>query len=121
MTLTQDRPGGTPAEPPPSPERDTRSRLARGLDSIARFQGVVVPIVALALAFLVGALLIRLQGVNPWYAYRTLFGSALLTPDGLLRTLQKATPLILAGLAVVVGLRVGLFNIGAQGQLLWGA
>ena len=38
---------------------------------------------------LVGALLIRLQGVNPWYAYRTLFGSALLTPDGLLRTLRN--------------------------------
>ena len=91
------------------------------LDTVARFQGIVVPVVAVLLAFAIGAVLIRLQGVNPTYAYKTLFGSALLTPDGLLRTLQKATPLILTGLAVVVGLRVGLFNIGAQGQLLWGA
>ena len=88
---------------------------------IVRRQGIVVPLVALALAFAVGAVLIRLQGVNPTYAYRTLFGSALLTPDGLLRTLQKTTPLVLSGLAVAVALRVGLFNIGAQGQLLWGA
>lgn len=90
-------------------------------DVLARYQGVVVPVVALVLAFAIGAALIRLQGVNPWYAYRTLFGSALLTPDGLLRTLQKTTPLVLSGLAVAVALRVGLFNIGAQGQLLWGA
>lgn len=88
---------------------------------IVRRQGLVVPLVALVLAFAVGAVLIRLQGVNPAYAYRTLFGSALLTPDGLLRTLQKTTPLVLSGLAVAVALRVGLFNIGAQGQLLWGA
>lgn len=90
-------------------------------DLLRRGHGVIVPVVALLLAFLIGAALIRLQGVNPWYAYRTLFGSALLTPDGLLRTLQKATPLVLSGLAVAVALRVGLFNIGAQGQLLWGA
>lgn len=127
MTSTQGRPGATLADPPPAaepgadPSPDPRSGAARALDAVARVQGVVVPIVALLLAFLIGAVLIRLQGVNPTYAYRTLFGSALLTPDGLLRTLQKATPLILTGLAVVVGLRVGLFNIGAQGQLLWGA
>lgn len=88
---------------------------------LLRWQGLVVPLVALLLAFAVGAALIRLQGVNPTYAYKTLFGAALLTPDGLLRTLQKATPLVLSGLAVAVALRVGLFNIGAQGQLLWGA
>lgn len=97
------------------------SRRSTPLDTLARYQGIIVPMVALILAFGVGAVLIRMQGVNPWHAYRTLFGAALLSPEGLLRTLQKATPLILTGLAVVVGLRVGLFNIGAQGQLLWGA
>ncbi|MFN0061107.1 MAG: ABC transporter permease [Myxococcaceae bacterium] len=33
----------------------------------------------------------------------------------------KATLLTLTGLSVAVGLRAGLFNVGAQGQLLWGA
>jgi simple sugar transport system permease protein len=34
--------------------------------------------------------------------------------------LAKATPLILAGLGVFIALRAGLFNIGAEGQMLMG-
>lgn len=114
MTLTTDE---RPDPGAPAPRR----RGAGVLDGLARHQGILVPALAAVLALLVGAVLIRLQGVNPTYAYMTLFKAALFTPDGILRTLQKATPLVLGGLAVVVGLRVGLFNIGAQGQLLWGA
>ncbi|MBK9726108.1 MAG: ABC transporter permease [Actinomycetales bacterium] len=88
---------------------------------MVRNQSIVVPIVALVLAFSIGAFLIRTQGVNPAYAYESLFRAALGTPEGLLRTFQKTTPLILTGLAVSVAFRVGLFNIGAQGQLLCGA
>lgn len=88
---------------------------------MVRNQSIVVPIVALVLAFSIGAILIRTQGVSPGYAYESLFRAALGTPAGLLRTFQKTTPLILAGLAVSVAFRVGLFNIGAQGQLLCGA
>jgi ABC-type uncharacterized transport system permease subunit len=36
-------------------------------------------------------------------------------------TLNFATPLIAAGLGVAVAFRVGLFNIGGQGQILFGA
>ena len=39
----------------------------------------------------------------------------------LTQTLTVATPLILAGLGVAVAFRTGLFNIGAQGQILIGA
>jgi simple sugar transport system permease protein len=44
-------------------------------------------------------------------------GSALSWPDGIGYTLFHATPLIFTGLAVLVGFRCGLFNIGAEGQL----
>lgn len=37
------------------------------------------------------------------------------------QTLTMATPLIFAGLGLGIGFRAGLFNIGAQGQLLIGA
>lgn len=107
-----------PAQTPPAPEKGPRNGI---LDRLAAHQGIVVPIVAIALALIIGAILIRTQGVNPTYAYTTLFNAAWGSPDGILTTLQKATPLILSGLAVTVALRVGLFNIGAQGQLLWGA
>ena len=90
-------------------------------ETLVKYQGLVVPIVALVLAFSLGAILISLQGVNPGYAYESLFRAAFGSSDGILRTLQKATPLVLSGLAVAVALKVGLFNIGAQGQLIFGA
>ncbi len=86
-----------------------------------RIPSIVLPIVSVLLAFAVGAILIWLQGVSPLRAYAVLFSNALGTPEGLLRVMEKSTPLILTGLAVTVGLRAGLFNIGAQGQLLVGA
>lgn len=63
-------------------------------------------------------------------AYSAMFSGALLNfnADGFAsivhpftETLTKATPLIFAGLGLGIGFRAGLFNIGAQGQLLIGA
>src|SRR5262245_5402799 len=56
-------------------------------------------------------------GDDPIYTYRLLIGSALSWPDGIGYTLFYATPLIFTGLAVAVGFRCGLLNIGAEGQL----
>ena len=63
----------------------------------------------------------KLQHADPIKAYESLFGNAFFSREGLAETLGKATPLIISGLAVTVGLRAGLFNIGAQGQLIAGA
>jgi len=84
----------------------------------SRTQSIVVPLASVLAAFSVGGLLIWAQGVNPFHAYYVLFDYALGNTEGIVRVLEKSTPLILTGLAVTVGLRVGLFNIGAQGQLL---
>lgn len=46
------------------------------------------------------------------------FGSWTVIASG---TLVRATPLLLAGLAVIVAFRAGILNIGAEGQLLLGA
>lgn len=113
-----------PEPPPEAPEQPAdaeRSGPGGILGTLVRHQAIVVPTAALVVAFAIGAVLIRLQGVNPTYAYVSLFQAALGSPAGLTRTLQKTTPLILTGLAVVIPLRVGLFNIGAQGQLIFGA
>jgi simple sugar transport system permease protein len=84
------------------------SKLAREL---------LFPLIAVVAAFIVGGVLILLVGDNPIVAYRLLLGSALSWPDGIGYTLFHATPLIFTGLAVLVGFRCGLFNIGAEGQL----
>ncbi len=99
----------------------TTSSPRRGLAFLVKQQSVVVPILALIVAFVIGAVLIHFQGVNPLTAYKSLFSAALGEHKGIVRTLHKATPLVLTGLAVIIPLRVGLFNIGAQGQLVWGA
>jgi simple sugar transport system permease protein len=78
---------------------------------------LLFPFIAVVAAFIVGGILILLIGDNPIVAYRLLIGSALSWPDGIGYTLFHATPLIFTGLAVLVGFRCGLFNIGAEGQL----
>src|SRR5512132_4227808 len=78
---------------------------------------VMFPVVAVAAAFLVGAVLVLLIGDSPVETYRLLIGSAFSWPDGIGYTLFDATPLIFTGLAVAVALRCGLLNIGAEGQL----
>src|SRR5688572_22161683 len=87
----------------------------------ARVQAAVVPVAAVVIALVVGAVFVLLQGTNPLDAYRALISGALGNRVAVGRTLGKATPLLLTGLAVLVGLKAGLFNIGAQGQLLFGA
>ncbi len=53
-------------------------------------------------------------------AYSALLRGSLGGRSQLSETLVSATPLILTGLAVAVPLRAGLFNIGAEGQLIAG-
>src|SRR5438128_3974006 len=78
---------------------------------------LIFPVIAILAAFLVGGILVALIGDDPVLAYRLLVGSALSWPDGIGYTLFYATPLIFTGLAVAVGFRCGLLNIGAEGQL----
>jgi ABC-type uncharacterized transport system permease subunit len=109
------------APPPPKAQPPGDKRPSPPLAYLLTHQSAVVIVVALVIALLIGALLIRYQGVNPWYAYETLLREALFVEGGFTRTLQKTAPLVLTGLAVVLPLRVGLFNIGGQGQLIFGA
>lgn len=85
------------------------------------WQAVNVPLVAVLLALLIGALLIVYDGANPITAYQALLTGALGDSRAWERTLEKATPLIFSGLAVAFAFKAGLFNIGAQGQLLFGS
>src|SRR5205814_4148920 len=78
---------------------------------------LIFPIIAIVAAFIVGGILVALIGDDPIQTYRLLIGSALSWPDGIGYTLFYATPLIFTGLAVAVGFRCGLLNIGAEGQL----
>ncbi len=68
---------------------------------------------------LAGAMLI--SDVGPLHALRTLFEGSLGSPGAVAGTLRETSPLLLAGVAVFLALRAGLYNIGVEGQLIVGA
>ncbi|NLH98811.1 MAG: ABC transporter permease [Chthonomonadales bacterium] len=91
---------------------------------------------ALALALGAAVVIIAAAGQNPAEALSAMLAGAIgdfpaairstietgqpVLPNEALRSLAKATPLLLSGLAVALALRAGLFNIGAEGQILVG-
>ena len=82
---------------------------------------LITPVVALAVGFGVAALAVLLTHGSPLASFSAMLQSALGNPTAIGETLVKTIPLVLTGLAVALGLRAGLFNIGAEGQLLVGA
>ena len=85
------------------------------------WRSISVPLVAVLLGLLIGAIVLIASGANPIEAYSALLKGSFGSPVAIQRTLEKATPLIFSGLAVAFAFKAGLFNIGAQGQLLIGA
>ncbi len=89
----------------------------------------LIPVASVVAGLLVGGVIMLLSslatgGFNialPLVAYSSLFTAAFGSINGIFFTLISATPLILGGLAVGIGFKAGLFNIGAQGQYLIGA
>jgi simple sugar transport system permease protein len=82
---------------------------------------IIYSIAAIVLALIVGAILIKVSGNSITEAYYYLFYGAFGSTYNIAQTLLKTIPLIFAGLAVAVGFQSGLFNIGGEGQLYWGA
>ena len=97
--------------PVPIPSRTMRDRIV---------EAVLPPLVALLVSIVVGDLLILAVGQSPGAVYRLMLEGTWGNAYGFGQVLYKATTLICTGLAVAVGLRAGLFNIGAEGQLAAG-
>jgi ABC-type uncharacterized transport system permease subunit len=93
---------------------------------VARFdieEIILVPIFAVLIALVLGGLTMLATGVD--FATIGLSFTALLlgsvgSINAVSETLIAAAPLVLAGLGIALGFRAGLFNIGAEGQLLMG-
>jgi len=85
------------------------------------FEAMRVPILAVLTAMIVGGGVIALAGGNPLAAYIGLLQGAFGSAKALSETTVWATPYMFAGLAVALAFKGGLFNIGAEGQLAFGA
>src|SRR6516165_6471749 len=86
-----------------------------------RWVSAGIPVGSVLAAFLLGAAVLAAAGVNPLAVYAELVRDPFGSVFGLAETIVKATPLILTALAVLLPARMRLWNIGAEGQLQFGA
>ncbi len=78
-------------------------------------------LIAIVIGFFVGALLLVMAGINPGEAYGRLFHSVFSKPKSIAWSIIYASPLIFTGLSVAFSYRMGVFNIGAEGQFVVGS
>jgi general nucleoside transport system permease protein len=93
----------------------------QGFDLTRAGRGLVRWVASLAGAVAIFAVFLWAKGADPWDALHAMWDSAAGDSGSIGETLVRATPLLLAALAVAVPARAGLFNIGGEGQLLLGA
>ncbi len=97
------------------PERPEVKRI------LNRIFEALLPLLAVPVALLIGAVMLALLGANPLIAYGSLLQGAAGTISGITQTLVTATPLLLVGLGVTIAFRGGVINIGGEGQIIVGA
>jgi len=81
----------------------------------------LLPLLAVPVAFMFGAIMLLALGANPLTAYGALLSGAFGDVSAITQTLTKATPLLLVGLGVCIAFRGGIINIGGEGQIIVGA
>ena len=79
------------------------------------------PLVAVALVVVLMSVAMLVAGTSPIEGFSALFVGALGGPNQLGETLVATTALLFPALGICLAFRAGLFNIGAEGQLLMGA
>lgn len=98
-----------------------KNKLLNKIKNMSGWADLLYSLFAIVVAFIIGAILIKVSGYSVKTAYTTLFNGAFGSTYNFTQTLVKTIPLIFTGLAVAIGFQSGLLNIGAEGQLYWGA
>ena len=102
----------------------TSELLKRAVGTRAQIEDiVVVPVLAVVLALALGGLTMLATGVDVptiGRAFAALFTGSFGSVSAVSETLTAAAPVTLAALGIALGFRAGLFNIGAEGQMLIG-
>ena len=81
---------------------------------------ITATFIAIALGFLVAAILLAVAGYDPGASFAALFEGVFSKPKYISNTIIKAAPIILTGISVAFAFKTGMFNIGAEGQYLAG-
>ena len=73
------------------------------------------------IALIIGSVILLIQDKSPSDTFSLMFKLSIGSVNSLSSSLNKATPLILAGLGIAIINTVKLWNIGAEGQIFMGA
>jgi simple sugar transport system permease protein len=79
------------------------------------FYALAAPVIAAVLAIVVSSIALLVSGHSPVETFRTMW-NYLDSADSVVAILNRAVPYYVAGVAVAIGFKMGLFNIGADGQ-----
>lgn len=82
--------------------------------------GILLPLLSVACGFVVAGIVVAVTGADPVAALTALFQGAFTNHDAFAETLVSTIPYIFLGLALALGFKAGLFNIGAEGQFYVG-
>ncbi len=78
-------------------------------------------VLAILIGALVGAIVLWLSGYDAITAYKALLEGSFGSVGNFAETLSKSTPIMLTAITFAIGSRTGLFNIGAEGSVYFGA
>ncbi len=120
MTAVETPAAAEAAHPTPVDEPSGAGGLA-GIAEHPLVRATVRWVVLIAATLAIFCAFLVAKGAAPAEVLRSMWDTALGTPDSAGETLIRATPLLLAALAAAVPARAGLFNLGGEGQLLMGA
>ena len=81
----------------------------------------VVIVLALFISLLVGAVIFSMCGYSPISAYEAIFKGGLGNKSAVINSLSQAMIIAFMGLAYIISIRVGVCNIGLEGQMYVGA
>jgi len=88
---------------------------------LPKYMFMVIPVVTFGLAFLIGAILMYWAGVNPLSGYSAFLEGSLGSPTAIINSLVRMTPFLFMAVGIAFSNRVGVLNIGAEGQYIMGA
>mgnify|MGYP000330201955 CR=1 FL=1 len=90
----------------------------------SRAWSLVTPVAAVLATMVFGGILFAVLGKNPVEAIRTIFWDPLFGEFAFYyrpQMLVKGAPLVLIAIGLSLGFKAGIWNIGAEGQLIMGA
>ena len=92
------------------------------MNAISKFfrKPIASALIAILIGFAVAAVVLAAAGYAPGPSFGALFSGALGKPKYIANVFIKATPILLTGVGVAFAFQTGLFNIGAEGQYIFG-